>query len=64
VDTAFLDSFTLPDGADAGLFSRGSSVLDELTSPEAVAAAIAYLASEEAASVTGTAFLMDGGATA
>lgn len=39
-------------------------VLDERTSPESVAGAIAYLASDDAASVTGTAFLMDGGATA
>ncbi len=39
-------------------------VLEELTSPGAVATAIAYLASDDAASITGTAFLMDGGATA
>lgn len=50
-----------PSEADGGV---RSGVLDEPASPEAVATAIAYLASDDAASVTGTVFLMDGGATA
>jgi NAD(P)-dependent dehydrogenase (short-subunit alcohol dehydrogenase family) len=40
------------------------SALEGIVAPDAVASAIAYLASDDAASVTGTAFVVDGGATA
>lgn len=64
VDTNFLSTFTMPDNADANLFVRGSGVIKEMITPEKIAASVAYLASDEASMVTGTAMMMDGGATA
>ncbi len=64
VDTGFLSTFTFTDDMDMSLFARGSSVIAGAMSPDVVAAAVAYLASEDASSVTGAAIMLDGGATA
>jgi NAD(P)-dependent dehydrogenase (short-subunit alcohol dehydrogenase family) len=64
VDTGFLTSFAFPPAADLSLFQRARSVIDRKMAPEEVATAVAYLASDAAASVTGSALVMDGGATA
>lgn len=64
VDTGFLSTFEFPDYADVSLFARAGSVIDERITPEEVAASVAHLASDEARMITGTALVMDGGATA
>jgi NAD(P)-dependent dehydrogenase (short-subunit alcohol dehydrogenase family) len=64
VATPFLDGFAFTDTMDRSLFARGASVLTGAMQPEVVAAAIAYLASDDAAMVTGTTLMLDGGATA
>ncbi len=48
VDTPFLHSFELPDGADLSLFAGSASPMGRLIEPAEVAAAVAYLASDEA----------------
>jgi NAD(P)-dependent dehydrogenase (short-subunit alcohol dehydrogenase family) len=64
VDTAFLRNFKVPDGADPSLFARASSPMGRLVDPAVVAAAVAYLASDEASTVSGTTLVIDGAATA
>jgi NAD(P)-dependent dehydrogenase (short-subunit alcohol dehydrogenase family) len=64
VDTDFLDGFAFTDAIDETLFARGASVLAGRMAPAVVAAAIVYLASDDAAMITGTALMLDGGATA
>lgn len=64
VETAFLANFAAPDGADPSLFARAASPLGRLVTPAEVAGAVAYLASDEAAAVTGSTFVIDGAATA
>ena len=64
VATSFLDNFEFTDTIDRSLFDRGRSVITEVMEPATVAKAIAYLASDDAHIITGTAFMMDGGATA
>ena len=64
VATPFLDNFAFTDAIDRSLFERGRSVLSGVMAPETVAAAILYLASDDAHMVTGSALMMDGGATA
>jgi len=64
VATPFLDTFAFTDEMDATLFARGSSVLAGTMEPEVVATAIAYLASDDAGTITGTTLMLDGGATA
>jgi meso-butanediol dehydrogenase/(S,S)-butanediol dehydrogenase/diacetyl reductase len=64
VDTPFLRNFEIPDGADAGLFARAASPMGRIVTPEEVAAAVAYLASDEAATVSGSTLVIDGAATA
>jgi NAD(P)-dependent dehydrogenase (short-subunit alcohol dehydrogenase family) len=63
VDTPFLRDFAIPEGAES-LFARTSSPMGRVLEPAEVAAAVAYLASDEAATVSGTAFVIDGAATA
>jgi 2-keto-3-deoxy-L-fuconate dehydrogenase len=43
---------------------RARQLMGRLGTTEEIAAAVAYLASDEAAFVTGTAFVVDGGLTA
>jgi NAD(P)-dependent dehydrogenase (short-subunit alcohol dehydrogenase family) len=64
VDTPFLRGFTLPDGADLALLSRSASPMGRVIDVAEVAAAVAYLASDDAATITGTTLVIDGGATA
>lgn len=64
VDTPFLRNFTVPDGADLGLLTRAASPMGRVIDPAEVAAAVAYLASDDAATVSGTTLVIDGAATA
>jgi NAD(P)-dependent dehydrogenase (short-subunit alcohol dehydrogenase family) len=64
VDTPFLRGFQLPEGADMALLTRASSPMGRLIDPTEVAAAVAYLASDDAATVSGTTLVIDGAATA
>jgi NAD(P)-dependent dehydrogenase (short-subunit alcohol dehydrogenase family) len=64
VDTDFLRNFELPDGADLALLTRAASPMGRVLDPAEVAAAVAYLASDEAATVSGTTLVLDGAATA
>ncbi len=64
VDTPFLRNFQLPEGADLALLGRASSPMGRLIRPEEVAGAVAYLASDDAATISGTTLVIDGAATA
>jgi NAD(P)-dependent dehydrogenase (short-subunit alcohol dehydrogenase family) len=64
VDTPFLHGFQLPADADLQLLTRSVSPLGGLITPAEVAAAVAYLGSDDAASVSGTTLVIDGGASA
>ncbi len=64
VDTPFLRGFEIPEGADLSLFARAASPMGRLIEPAEVAAAVAYLASDEASTVSGTTLVIDGAATA
>jgi len=64
VDTPFLRNFEIPDGADMSLFARAASPMGRVIDPNEVAAAVAYLASDEARTVSGTTLVIDGAATA
>lgn len=64
VDTPFLRNFAAPEGADTGLMARAASPMGRLIEPDEVAAAVAYLASDDAATVSGTTLVIDGAASA
>lgn len=64
VDTPFLASVAIPEDADPSLLGRGAAPSGQLVSADEVAAAIVYLASDDAGGVTGVALPVDGGATA
>jgi NAD(P)-dependent dehydrogenase (short-subunit alcohol dehydrogenase family) len=59
VSTPMIDAFQLPEGADRKLVNR-IMPLDEFRGPETVASSIAFLASEDAAHINGTALRVDG----
>ncbi len=61
--TPIQNEFRLPEGADAKLVYR-IMALDEQRGPETVAAAIAFLASDDAVHVNGTCLKVDGGTLA
>lgn len=63
VDTPMLRGFALPEGAEH-LFARNASPMGRVLDAAEIATAVAYLASDDAAAVTGAAFVVDGGATA
>lgn len=63
VDTPLARSFTLPDGHDEQSLPRGNR-LGRMASPDEVAGAVAYLASADAAYVTGSSLVIDGGTSA
>ena len=54
VNTPFLSDYHLPEDADMTLLQRSMSPMGGLVEAVEVAAAVAYLASDEAASVSGT----------
>jgi len=60
IDTPITDDFAFPEGADARLVER-IMALDKPRGPETVAAAIAFLASDDAAHVNGEDVRVDGG---
>jgi NAD(P)-dependent dehydrogenase (short-subunit alcohol dehydrogenase family) len=64
VDTPFLRGFEIPEDADLSLLARSISPTGRLIQPAEVAAAVAYLASEEAANISGTTLTIDGAASA
>jgi NAD(P)-dependent dehydrogenase (short-subunit alcohol dehydrogenase family) len=64
VDTPFLRNFELPEGADLSLFARAASPMGRRVEPDEVAGGVAYLASDDARTVSGTTLVIDGAATA
>jgi NAD(P)-dependent dehydrogenase (short-subunit alcohol dehydrogenase family) len=64
VDTPFLRNFQIPEGADLSLFARAASPMGRIIDPDEVAAAVAYLASDDARTVSGTTLVIDGAASA
>jgi NAD(P)-dependent dehydrogenase (short-subunit alcohol dehydrogenase family) len=64
VDTPLLRDYQVHENADPTLLGRGASPLGRLLEPAEIASAVAYLASDEAAAITGTCLSVDGGATA
>jgi len=64
VDTPFLRNFKIPEGADMSLFARAASPMGRIIDPGEVAAAVAYLASDDARTISGTTLVIDGAATA
>jgi NAD(P)-dependent dehydrogenase (short-subunit alcohol dehydrogenase family) len=61
VETPMHQAFRLPEGADAKLLRRIMPFDGQFRGPEVVAAAIAYLASDESAHTNGVALRIDGG---
>ncbi len=64
VDTHFLAGFEYPADADPSLFALRASIIQRAATPAEIAGVVAFLASDEAAMVTGAAWTVDGGATA
>lgn len=64
VNTPMLQGMGLPEDADINLLIRSMSALGGLIEPDEVAAAVAYLASSEAANISGTTLAIDGAASA
>jgi meso-butanediol dehydrogenase/(S,S)-butanediol dehydrogenase/diacetyl reductase len=63
-DTPFLSRFSLPDEADMALVARASPPMGVILQADEIAAAVAYLCSDEAKSITGSVLVIDGGASA
>lgn len=63
VKTALTDNFSLPDEPDMDLFLRMMPLIEPFAEAKEIAAAVAYLGSDEARFVTGEAFAIDGGQT-
>lgn len=63
VDTPFTKAFGLPEGADVELIAR-LTLVRKLASPEDIAAAVAFIASDEARFINAAALPLDAGMTA
>lgn len=63
VNTPLVENFVMPEGADMDLLGKLFPLLDA-AEPEEIAAAVAYLSSDEARFVTGMALPIDGAQTA
>jgi len=63
VDTPIVNSFGFPDNADLTLFQRIMPPAGVFAQPEELAAAFAYVASDEARYMTGAVVTLDGGMT-
>ncbi len=61
IETPITQAFRIPDGADPKLVRR-MMPLTGFTGPEAVASSVAFIASDEAAHITGETLRVDGGA--
>jgi len=64
VNTPLNADLKLPEGADKALFQRLMPLAFPIAEPEEIAAAVAYLVSDEARFVNGAVFSIDGGQTA
>jgi NAD(P)-dependent dehydrogenase (short-subunit alcohol dehydrogenase family) len=64
VQTPIVDKFGFPDGADMALFGKIMPPTGHMCQPEEIAAAFAYLASDETKYMTGSVLVLDGGITA
>lgn len=64
VDTPLVKNIKLPEGADIALYGRMFPLTGYYAQAEEIAGAVAYLASDEAKFVTGSALVIDGGQTA
>lgn len=64
VNTPLVQDAQAPEGADMQLFQRMFPLTPAMAEPEEIAAAVAYLASDEARFVTGSSLVIDGGQTA
>lgn len=64
VKTAMHGSVALPEGVDMALVMRNAPKLGDLCEPEDIAAAVAFLASDDARKITGIALPVDAGQTA
>ncbi len=63
IDTPITNSFSLPEGADPKLLDRVTPA-GRFGTPEGIAAAIAFVASDEGRHMNGSDIVIDGGATA
>ena len=63
VDTPLIDGVvsTIPTDGDPRLMARLDSIIPRMVAPSEIAEAIAYLASDVAGMITGTALMIDGG---
>jgi NAD(P)-dependent dehydrogenase (short-subunit alcohol dehydrogenase family) len=64
VDTPMVAAVTLPDDVDPAKLARHPMLLGHLATAEQIAAAIAFLASPDSGTTTGTTLTIDGGAGA
>ncbi|MBA6411875.1 SDR family oxidoreductase [Parahaliea sp. F7430] len=64
VNTPLVKDAQIPEGADAALFQRMFPLTGTFAEAREIAASVAYLASDDARFVTGSALVIDGGQTA